>query len=321
MTDVVPPTRAELEAAHCWTSVDRVAGAPAMTAFKRTARIRQAHWREAQGLPIGCHRGRTKDGVREIPNGTKIEQHHAESTGANFLTLAARSAVEYRLANPEPNQTLDERRLSTDLLSSMPMCFNLFGDAWADKASGRALDALGIEADLVDVRFEWSPGRRDRAFLNNRTAFDVALLVEDGAGLGVIGIETKYHEHAVAEAVPKRHDDPTEDRLNRYEEAHHASGVFVDGALEQILGTDLQQLWLDHLLVLAMLQHPSNDWRWGRAILVAPARNTSFADAAERYSKLLTDATTFQYRTIESLLDDGLLQPDEAEAFRDRYLW
>lgn len=292
-----------------------------MTAYKRTARIRQALWREAQGLPIGCHRGRTKDGVREIPNGTKIEHHHAESTGANFLTAAARSAVEHRLAKPQPHETLDERRLWTDLLSSMPMCFNLFGDAWADKASGRALDALGIERKLVDVRFEWSPGRRDRAFLNNRTAFDVALLVEDEVGLGVIGIETKYHEHAVAETAPRRHDDANKDRLNRYEEVHHASGVFIDGALEQILGTDLQQLWLDHLLVLSMPQHPSNEWSWGRSILVAPARNTSFADAAERYRNLLTDATTFQYRTIESLLDAGLLPSGDAKAFRDRYVW
>jgi len=320
VSEVVAPTRSELEEAHCWTSVDRT-GDPGMTAFKRTARIRLALWREAHGLPIGCHRGRTKDGVREIPNGTKIEHHHAKSTGANFLTVAARAAVEHRLTNSQPHETLDERRLWTDLLSSMPMCFNLFGDAWADKASGRALDALGIQAKLVDVRFEWSPGRRNRTFLNNRTAFDVAFLVENADGLGVIGIETKYHEHAVAEAVPKRRDDPTKDRLNRYEEVHHASGVFVDGALEQVLGTDLQQLWLDHLLVLAMLQHPSNEWRWGRSILVAPARNTSFADAAERYRNLLTDATTFQYRTIESLLDAGLLPPGEVQAFRERYLW
>ena len=321
MTNPVEPSAIDLKAAHCWTSVDSVPNDSEMTTFKRTARYRQALWRDEQGLPIGTHRVNTNRGVIEKPNGTKIDQVCGESTGANFLTSSARRAAEDRLENPEPHQTLDERRLWTDLLSSMPMCFNLFGDAWADKASGRAPDALGIEGKLVDVRFAWSPGRCDRALLNNRTAFDVALLVENGAGLGVIGVETKYHAHAVAETAPRRHDDPTKDRLNRYEEVHHASGVFVKGALEQILGTDLQQLWLDHLLVLSMLQHPSNEWAWGRSILVAPARNTSFADAADRYRGLLTDDMTFQYRTIDSLLDAGLLPPDEAEAFRERYLW
>lgn len=43
-----------LRAAHCWFNVDRIANDPATTTWKRTARLRQVQWREAQGFPIGA---------------------------------------------------------------------------------------------------------------------------------------------------------------------------------------------------------------------------------------------------------------------------
>jgi hypothetical protein len=45
---------------------------------------------------------------------------------ANFLTAAARSAVDARLGHKEHHQLLKEDRPWADLLSSMPLCFNLF---------------------------------------------------------------------------------------------------------------------------------------------------------------------------------------------------
>ena len=56
----------------------------------------------------------------------------------------------------------------------MPMCFNLLGDlhadlALADHAAHRWWPDL--PGTVSEVRFEWSPGRADPAFLNNRTAF------------------------------------------------------------------------------------------------------------------------------------------------------
>ena len=210
-------------------------------------------------------------------------------------------------------------RLWGDLLSSMPMCFNLFGECWTDHDQATAaLAALLPEAPgkVEDVRFEWSPGRLDPRFLNNKSAFDVALHVNDPtAGRGVVGVETKYHEHANTESRPKP------DRLDRYLEVTEASAAFAPGVEHKLIGTDLQQLWLDHLLVLSMLQAPGEDWKWGRFVLVAPSRNPSFKDAATRYRACLTDETTFAYVTIEELLGAGVLSPPRRAAFEDRYLW
>jgi hypothetical protein len=174
---------------------------------------------------------------------------------------------------------LKEDRLWADALSSMPMCFNLFGDlAGAPEPAERALHAWWPQAPsgVTTVKFEHSPARRDREFLGNQSAFDAAFDVQltGTSGRAVVGIETKYQEHASAESPPKA------DALARYTEVTERSGVFAPDWSQRIVGTALQQIWLDHLLVLAMLQHPSKQWTWGRFVLVFPAENPSFARRA-----------------------------------------
>jgi hypothetical protein len=116
-----PISAAELTAQHCVFGVDRVAGRPDVTEFKKRARWQQAWWRQRHSLPLGTHSSGNPPTLK--PNGSKIEESAARSTDANFLSAAIRTAVEERMANPQPRQTLDELRLRTDLLSSMPMCF------------------------------------------------------------------------------------------------------------------------------------------------------------------------------------------------------
>lgn len=301
--------------AHCWFDVDRVPRDPATTAWKRRARWSQAQWREARGFPVGAQP--YGGGPDATPVGSRLELAFARESAANFVTPAALAAVRRRLATPEPYQTLNEDRLWADLLSSMPLCFNLFGPLAGDADVARcAIDTWWPDAPVgeVRVRFEHSPGRRDPAFLGNQSAFDVAFEIGVGDARGIVGVETKYHEHAVTEAPPKIA------ALMRYEAVAESAGIFVDGWRERIIGTDLQQIWLDHLLVLAMLQHPSMKWTWGRFVLVYPSGNPSFPAVAARYAELLRDRSTFEARTIESLQLGLTLGADAARAFSDRYL-
>ncbi len=314
-----PVTAAELAEQHCAFDLDCVAGRPDVTDFKKRARWQQAWWRQLNSLPLGAHSSGEPRTVK--PNGSKIEESAARSTGGNFLSAAIRSAVEYRLAHPQPNQMLREQRLRADLLSSMPMCFNLFGELQESSARlAAAVDQLWPDhpGEGVEVRFEWSPGRLDPQYLNNKSAFDVAFLLDLGdQQRGVIGVETKYHEDIKSEAVP----DP-KTRLPRYLAVTETAGIFHDGWQAAVVGTDLQQLWLDHLLVLSMLQHPEAGWAWGRFVVAYPTANPSVRGAAHRYRELLSDADTFQIATIEELLDAHILQTPATEAaFRERYLW
>lgn len=120
-------TREQLEAHHCWEKVDHVSGDPETTAFRRRARLHQALWREARSLPEGTEPSHPRAGVVQRPLGSRLELDFARRTGANFLSEQSRRAADDRIEKPQPSQTLMKERLYADLLSSMPMCFNLFG--------------------------------------------------------------------------------------------------------------------------------------------------------------------------------------------------
>jgi len=153
-------------------------------------------------------------------------------------------------------------------------------------------------------------------YLENRSAFDVAFeLALDDGGRGILGVETKYHEHC------KQEKPPGLDRLTRYRGVTTVSGILSPESMTSIPGTDLQQIWLDHLLALSMLQHSSRAWRWTGFMLVHPMRNPSFARATERYMGLLRNRTSMRVRTIESLLAADVLPAAAASAFAERYLW
>jgi hypothetical protein len=117
-----------------------------------------------------------------------------------------------------------------------------------------------------------------------------------------------------------RRQPPKPSRLLRYREITDRSGLFRPEALDAVNGTELIHIWLDHLLVLSMLQHASRRWRWGRLVVVYPAGNSDFADACARYRELLVDESTFSSVTVEDLLGANALPAETTAALRDRYL-
>jgi hypothetical protein len=309
------PTDEELQAAHCLATADGFGSDPEVVAFRRRLRLRQGRWRERQGHPIG---DRVVNGHSLGPLGSTLPDDFARETGANFITPAAHDAVLDRINAEQPGESIDQNRLFSNLLSSMPLCFNLFGELWADhNLATNAVRAWWPDSTgRVDaVRFEWSPGRDDWAYLGNRSAFDVAFdLALSGGRRGIIGVETKYHETAFAPTRPPR-------KLRHYASVTERSAVFREGAAARLAGSDLEQLWLDHLLLLSMLQHPSERWEWGRFVLVYPSENVSSRDAVERYQVELIDDATFQAVTLEQLLDaPGALPAEVVDKLRDRYL-
>lgn len=309
----------ELDQHYCLESVDILPSDPETTAFKRKARLHQALWRERNGLEIGTQPMKPAEDEKFRLLGSRINLAYARQTGANFLSNEVQRAVNHRLSHREPHQMLNEDRLFCDLLSSMPMCFNLFGYLRDDlDLATRAVKRWwpDVSGQVSAVHFEWSPGRRDAEYLGNRSAFDVAFEVAlNDSRFGIVGVETKYHEHC------KSGNEPKKNRRERYETVMISSGVFKPEAVNAVLGTDLQQIWLDHLLALSMLQHPSKKWCWVKFVLVYPDKNPSFNNAVSRYRKLLNDSTTFDVRTIESLIDAQVLPLETAEAFRERYIW
>lgn len=95
------------------------------------------------------------------------------------------------------------------MLSSQPMCFNLFGPLVLDTSLATRLmrTVLPEEIDVVEeVRIEFAPEPRQQ-YLDNRTSFDALVRYRTPDGQqAFLGIETKLTEpFTQKEAGPKKH--------------------------------------------------------------------------------------------------------------------
>lgn len=292
-------------------------GRPGMTAFRRRLRLHQARWREVNGHPIGSQPIVPKPGGSARPVGSRLPLDYARETGANFLTPAALDVASARTSVIERHQTFAHQRLWADLLWSPAVAFNLFGDLAADhRLADRAVHTWWPDAPgtVIDVRFAHSPGRFDPQYLNSLRTFDAAFVLDVGDGTqGVVGVDVDHHEWLKPE-IPKPSN------LWRYLEVGKQSGAFRPGATDEVKGrSELCEMWLEHLLLLSMLQHVSGAWSWGLYVVVQPADNSSVADGCARYRDLLIDQSTFSV-TLAELLDAGALASETAAALRDRYI-
>ena len=173
-------------------------------------------------------------------------------------------------------------------------------------------DALTASmALLTAIDFEWSPGRGDDRYLGNRSAFDVVIqhTTHEG-GRGFIGVEVKYHENLRGQPATLR---------DRAVEVADRAGIPDDRS--DIERLPLQQIWLDHLLALSILQ-ADDGYASGLFVFLHPTGNGPCATAADRYRSMLTDQSTFERLTLETVVAAIRWATDAPwiDAFESRYL-
>src|SRR5258708_7305678 len=175
---------------------------PTDNAFQRRARLRQALWREEQELAIGDHRGR--------PLGSRLAMPSAKDALTNYLTETIRDVIRREVLDPvrSNGKLYGQPRIFNDLLSSQPLCFNLFGELQGDLTlASRVFRRLtdGRVETVTAIGFEHSPGRSDADYTGDRSAFDVFVeYVARGGAPGFVGIEVKYHEALSDSPAPHR---------------------------------------------------------------------------------------------------------------------
>ena len=290
---------------------------PADHRFKAAARFLQALWREDRELPIGTHLDRANPHrVRRLGSRISIA---AGRTGANFMTPNIAAVAARALTYREPGAAYDMGRLRTNLLSSQPLAFNLFGPLAADSAlATRFMAELfpGTLAEVTDILFEHSPGRGDPRFTADRTAFDVVIRGHTANGArALICIEVKYSE-AGHDAVPSPH--PRHAQI-----AHVTSGLFMAPDDPALTGPACQQLYRQHCLASAMLSAGLADA--ATLAFIAPAHNQLAHAAAATYNRLLTDAQAGPIPFVPLTLEHAFTAlaaagvPDHARALHRRY--
>lgn len=288
---------------------------PLDTRFRAAARLLQALWREDRDLPIGTHVG--EDGkARKL--GSRISEA-AGLAGGNFLTPEIARVTRRQVAYREMGAMIDEGRLYTNLLSSMPLAFNLFAPLVQNhERSTGYLSALipGYLGFVTKLRFEHSPGRASPHFLADHTAFDVFFDYFDVAHgkRGFVAIEVKYSE-SLREPVPQMRP--------RYDEVSAISGLFRDPAAPALRANPLQQLWREHMLAQCMVDN--NLYDEGYFVVIAPAANHHVQAGVAEYQSHLAEPAEDKVRFVNLTLDDVVESiresaPDHAAALHRRYL-
>lgn len=281
---------------------------PTDSSFQRQLRLLQALWREQQGYPMGEHRGR--------PLGSRLPMPWAEETLANFVTPAAKQAAAHEWANRRQQRKLfGYPRLFSDLLSSQPLCFNLFAEMQADRDMACSVFADltgGKVGQVTGILLEHSPGRGQAQYSGDHSAFDAYVeFTTTSHRRGFIGVEVKYHEDLRNSPSPHR---------ERYDEVADLMQCFRPTTRSLLRERPLQQLWRDHLLAGSLVVSGAFDL--GIFAVVYPGGNAACAAAIEAYRGCLSDDSGFAVWTLEhfaATLARHCNSPWVA-AFNDRYL-
>lgn len=217
----------------------------------------------------------------------------------------------------------DASRVYCNLLSSEPMCFNLFGPLKSDLDLAtdlmRRLAGFPGDASVVNVLFEDAPDKESH--LNDGTSFDVFVEYKrPGERRGLVGIEIK-----LTEPFTQKHCDFDADYA-RWQD--RGEWWWKPGAEADFSNLSFNQLWRNHLLVYAMLNQPEPEYDEGSCAVVHAASNAHTHKAIASYRALLYpvgDQTLHDW-TLQSIVEawtlalDGTWHQKWLDGFRNRYL-
>ena len=283
--------------------------------FRACARLLQALWRESQELPAGTY---------AAPNGSQrrigsLLSTAAANAGRNFLSPEIAHLVRREVIYQETGALIDQRRLFGNLLSSMPLAFNLFAPLRLNlDFAAKVLRSLIPEIDLARVIHVWwehSPGRRRDDLTSDRTALDVAIIYERVDGeRGLLAIEQKYSEGGGSSG----------DFAARYDELAVSSELYKNPMSAVLRTGPCHQLFREHLLTHAARFR--GDYAEARFILIAPRHNHLLQQGADLYASHLAepgpDAVPFLNIELEQVIEaiGWAGELDYAYALHDRYL-
>lgn len=234
---------------------------------------------------------------------------------ANFLSPAIARYVDERVPVVQrAGGTLDPKRLRFNMLSSMPLCFNLFGELRANlPVAGRVLaTALDLTiAKVTAIEVEWTP--QGVHPLGDRTAFDAVVFYEDTKGRrGLVGVETKYTEPFSAERY----------LCGRYEEVTGDGAIFQAEAAKALREPATNQAWRN--LMLAIEVAKAEGCELHHMAIVALAEDSGADEAYTGVKGQLVAPQDWLRRTsLEAIVAGAKAEPELAAwaaRFETRYL-
>lgn len=291
--------------------------------FAKYGRLLQSKWRERKGYPIG-------KSERGSVFGNYVSSDYAKEAKVNFLTENIRNLVVAEIDKAKETKALiREDRMWENLLSSQPLCFNLFGELHFDLELATTFFS-NLFPDRVDkvtnVLFEYSPCRGDKNFTGDRSAFDVFVEYKSNEGKnGFIGIEVKYAE-TLREGADKV-DETYKRHETEYLNIANSTEIFKQENLGNLRKSPLFQIWRDHLLSISLLKN--NLYEEGFFVFLFPQANDECYKGVKLYAEQLTfpykfqeEETGFYWRFLDDFIEnlDKLVNQEWTKELKERYL-
>ena len=247
--------------------------------------------------------------------------------GKNFLTTEIFECARDRFPLAAAGKKVG--RLYTNMLSSQPMCFNLFGPLTKDPKLPtelfRTLPGFPADAEVKEVKIEFAPENKE-AHLNDSTSHDAFVVYERPNGgkrpgniKGFIGIETKLTE-------PFSQEDY--DFSERYAKwMHQGPWWWKSGAECEFSNTAFNQLWRNQLLNYSMVYRKDSEYQEGYCAVVYPLGDEACYRSIESYREKLNGEgnqklLSWPLETIAACWDSVLRNHELHEwfdAFQTRY--
>lgn len=282
-----------------------------------TARMRRHQsWYRAHILRVPCGVGPKPTSTTHYGNMLTLADGAA---GRNFLTPEIAEVARARVA--EGAGAVEPFRLFHNMLSSQPMCFNLFGPLVRDTGlAARLLPTLVPErnAEVTRVVLEWAP-EPATAYLGDRTAFDAFIEYRTpDHRLHALGIETKLTESFSAKVY---------DREEYRRWMRVPNRPWLPDADARVEAVEHNQLWRDHLLAVAIRHQVGSPYATSRLLVVHHPEDRRCVQVYAGYRALLCDGDdTVSSIALDRLVDawSPIVEPPARgawlEPFRARYL-
>lgn len=259
------------------------------TDFSAYARLLQSKWRDKMGYPF-------------VKYGNFLELEFAKETKSNYLTDKIKTIVTNAVANAKRDRAMiGEPRIWNNLLSSQPLCFNLFGELHfdLDLATKFFKEIFPERIDTItSVKFEYSAGRGNSDYTGDHSAFDVFAEYTNKGKNGFIGIEVKY-----AESLKEESKEKATETYKKHKEEYTRLTTdkhFTQNAIEFVTQIPLSQIWRDHLLSLAHLK----DYDEGFFVFLFPKENSDCQNGVDEYQKYLISNVEERSGFYPRYLDD-----------------
>lgn len=302
---MIKPTKEELNRYKAYYQTD--------SPFAAHARLLQSNWRERKGYPSGDY-------------GNYLELEFARRTKANYLTENIKRFVSEAIIEARNNGgMIGEPRIWNNLLSSQPLCFNLFGEMSFDTelATNFFKSLFPKKVKRVEkIRFEYSKHRGDSAYTGDHSAFDVFIeYFNHQDDKCFIGIEVKYAESLKEESKKKANENFTNHK-KEYERLTKESNIFNAGSIEHIKQVPIAQIWRDHLLSIAT----KKDYKEGFFVFLYPSKNEACQTGVDLYKSHFISSdeelTGFYPRYLETFIEtlQQICDSSWVKELKERYL-